>query len=90
MTSRTEESVVANHPHNQTDDHAHCPHQRHGGTAKDPVCGMDVDPATTPHRHETGGTAYFFCSGRCREKFSADPDRYLSPSTAKHAESALE
>src|SRR6478752_4045141 len=49
-------------------------------TAKDPVCGMTVDPATTPHRHMHGGQTYFFCSGGCRTKFAADPPKYLDPS----------
>jgi Cu+-exporting ATPase len=49
-------------------------------TAKDPVCGMTVDPATTPHRHVHGGETYFFCSDGCRTKFAADPPKYLDPS----------
>ena len=36
--------------------------------AKDPVCGMTVDPATTPHRHAHHGERYFFCSGGCRDQ----------------------
>jgi len=48
--------------------------------AKDPVCGMTVDPATTPHRHVHRGESYFFCSGGCRTKFAADPEKYLDPS----------
>ena len=46
----------------------------------DPVCGMQVDPATTPHHAEHVGSEYHFCSARCREKFIADPEKYLSPS----------
>ena len=46
----------------------------------DPVCGMQVDPATTPHHAQHAGTAYHFCSARCLEKFIADPQKYLSPS----------
>lgn len=46
---------------------------------KDPVCGMMVDPRTTPHRHELNDTAYHFCSAGCRTKFAADPERYLNP-----------
>jgi len=38
---------------------------------RDPVCGMTVDPAATTHRVEHAGHAYFFCSGRCRERFEA-------------------
>src|SRR5688500_12214993 len=28
----------------------------------DPVCGMAVDPYTTPHRHNHNGRPYYFCS----------------------------
>ncbi len=47
-------------------------------TVKDPVCGMDVDPTSTPHHAAHEGREYHFCSGGCRTKFVADPDRYLS------------
>ncbi|QNR98885.1 cadmium-translocating P-type ATPase [Stenotrophomonas sp. 169] len=49
--------------------------------AKDPVCGMTVDPATTPHRTQHDGTEWHFCSARCRERFIADPRRFLDPQT---------
>ena len=52
-----------------------------GGSAVDPVCGMTVDPATARHKAEHGGTTTFFCSGRCREKFVAEPARTLAPKT---------
>ena len=57
------------------------------GQSTDPVCGMRVDPATTPHHAEHEGVAYHFCSARCREKFTADPLRYVSPAPAKAAQS---
>jgi P-type Cu+ transporter len=44
---------------------------------KDPVCGMDVDPAVTAHHAEHAGHEYHFCSGGCRTKFVANPDAYL-------------
>jgi Cu+-exporting ATPase len=44
---------------------------------KDPVCGMDVDPHTTPHRGEHAGRTWYFCSAGCRTRFLADPQRYL-------------
>ena len=47
------------------------------GTATDPVCGMNVDPATTPHVTTHAGVHHFFCSAGCLAKFSADPDRYM-------------
>ena len=48
-------------------------------TVKDPVCGMQVDLARTPHHARHAGQDYHFCSARCREKFVADPDHYLNP-----------
>jgi Cu+-exporting ATPase len=45
--------------------------------ARDPVCGMTVDPATAKHRHDHGGQTYYFCSAGCRTKFAADPAKYL-------------
>ena len=48
----------------------------------DPVCGMSVDPAGTPHHAEHGGRAFHFCGAGCRTKFLADPDRYLRPGSA--------
>ncbi len=53
---------------------------------RDPVCGMMVDPATAKHRHEHGGKTYYFCAARCRERFMADPVRYLEPKTAPPAD----
>ena len=45
----------------------------------DPVCGMQVDPDTTPHHASHAGTDYHFCSARCQAKFVSDPPRYLTP-----------
>jgi Cu+-exporting ATPase len=67
--------------------HAH-PHARHtqaagtDATVRDPVCGMQVDPRSTPHHAEHGGQHWHFCSARCREHFLADPAKYLSPQAA--------
>lgn len=54
--------------------------------AIDPVCGMTVDPHTAIHRTEHAGHPYYFCSGRCREKFIADPDKYLDPKTVQESD----
>ena len=43
----------------------------------DVVCGMTVDPATAKHRAEHAGQSYFFCSGSCKAKFEANPEKYL-------------
>jgi len=54
------------------------PTHRHAAAAViDPVCGMTVDPATSPHRHVHGRRTYYFCSAGCRGKFAADPEKYL-------------
>ena len=53
--------------------------------AIDPVCGMTVDPHTTPHRYTHHGRPYYFCSAGCRTKFAADPAKYLSGKPAEQA-----
>ena len=45
-------------------------------TATDPVCGMQVEPAKTPHRYAHQGREYYFCRAGCRSKFIADPEQY--------------
>lgn len=35
----------------------------------DPVCGMTVDPLTSPYRLESGGQTYWFCSAGCKAAF---------------------
>nr|WP_295467904.1 heavy metal translocating P-type ATPase [Mesorhizobium sp.] len=47
-------------------------------TVRDPVCGMTVDPSAGKPTAEHRGHAYHFCSERCRSKFLADPDTYLT------------
>jgi P-type Cu+ transporter len=56
--------------------------------AVDPVCGMKVDPTKSPHRHSRHGRDYFFCGARCRDKFIADPDKYLGTAAAAPAPAA--
>ena len=51
--------------------------------AKDPVCGMDVDPHTAKHRADHAGRAYSFCSASCRERFVADPASFLATETGQ-------
>jgi P-type Cu+ transporter len=62
--------------HHGGHDHAR-PSAAPDGRATDPVCGMTVDPHTTPHRAEHQGRPYYFCSVGCRQKFIADPQRHL-------------
>ena len=44
---------------------------------------MDVDPHTAKHRTEYRGRTYYFCSARCRERFEAEPQKYLAPEPVK-------
>jgi Cu+-exporting ATPase len=55
----------------------------HPSLVKDPVCGMDVDPHATKHRADYGGRTYYFCSEHCRERFVAEPVKYLTPQEAE-------
>ena len=46
--------------------------------AKDPVCGMSVDPATAAATREYNGTDYYFCNPGCAAKFEQNPTQYLA------------
>lgn len=46
--------------------------------AKDPVCGMSVDPATAAATREYNGTTYYFCNPGCAAKFEQNPTQYLA------------
>jgi Cu+-exporting ATPase len=45
---------------------------------RDPVCGMNVDPATAKQIREHGGKKYYFCCAGCGDKFQANPQTYLN------------
>ena len=57
--------------------HAHRPEEG-AKLAKDPVCGMSVDPATTKEKVDYSGSTYYFCSAGCRSTFEKDPARYAA------------
>ncbi len=59
-----------------THDHQHHSHLTQARTARDPVCGMTVDPATAISA-EHGGKTYYFCCEECRASFVAAPGTYL-------------
>lgn len=50
---------------------------------RDPVCGMTVDPARTPHSVGYSGKTYYFCSAGCATKFRDDPGKYLQAQPAR-------
>jgi YHS domain-containing protein len=53
--------------------------------AKDPVCGMDVDPKTATAKSEYEGQTYYFCSTGCKQSFDKDPKKYVGKAAAGHA-----
>ncbi|MCP1972472.1 heavy metal translocating P-type ATPase [Bradyrhizobium elkanii] len=76
----------ANHHHNGAAAHSCCGGKHDHDTtpaeaafAIDPVCGMKVNPTTAKHRFSYKGEEYLFCSGRCRERFEAEPEKFLKP-----------
>lgn len=44
---------------------------------RDPVCGMRTDSGAPKYVAGHDGHTYHFCSAGCRDKFVADPSRYL-------------
>jgi len=52
------------------------------GYAIDPVCGMQVRIDDAPAHASFANKHHQFCSDRCRERFEANPERYLSGETA--------
>jgi Cu+-exporting ATPase len=71
------------HEHHDHEHHTHNADSAPGAATDtrvtDPVCGMRVEPATARGgHHEHAGKTYYFCNPRCRERFIADPEKYLS------------
>jgi membrane fusion protein, copper/silver efflux system len=68
--SRTEPGVAAN-----------------TGKVKDAACGMLIDSAKAVADGNTisrDGVTYYFCSDRCKRKFSAQPEHYLASNPSGH------
>lgn len=61
----------------------HGGHEGHGGmgtqegSAKDPVCGMPVEPGQGYTKNHEGRVLHF-CSRKCLDKFEAEPQKYVS------------
>ena len=74
------------HVHEQHPSHRHAP----TSSVKDPVCAMDVVPGQAAGGSaEHGGTTFWFCNPGCRQKFLADPARYLTTTPAAEARPAV-
>jgi Cu+-exporting ATPase len=48
---------------------------------KDPVCGMQVDPANAAGQSQCQGLTYSFCSLGCKKKFDLNPAQYVQSDT---------
>lgn len=46
--------------------------------AKDPVCGMDVKEERAAATYDYKGKTYYFCAVGCKEKFSQNPERFIT------------
>lgn len=47
---------------------------------RDPVCDMEVDESSAAASSNYEGDTYYFCSQDCKQRFDADPERYVSRS----------
>src|SRR3972149_3075319 len=47
-----------------------------GESARDPVCGMRVDPEHAAATVAFGGATYYFCSESCRDRFVRSPEAF--------------
>jgi len=51
--------------------------------AKDPICGMTVEPPKAAAKIDHDGRSYYFCSAGCARRFAKEPEQFLAtPGTA--------
>jgi len=48
---------------------------KQAGDAKDPVCGVSVEPKSAAAAAVRGGSTYYFCSTSCRDQFEQAPEQ---------------
>ena len=51
--------------------------------AKDPICGMDVEPSEAEATYEYKGETYYFCAVGCKDKFVQNPEKYIKPEASE-------
>ena len=64
--------------HNK-EQHGNVDHGMHK-QAKDPVCGMNVEPEKAAATSVYDGTSYYFCAVGCKKAFDENPAKYLGAS----------
>jgi P-type Cu+ transporter len=79
MAQMHTQGAGAAHPDHHGEVHSCCGGDQAPSFAIDPVCRMSVKVETARHRFAYRGQEYFFCGGRCRERFEADPEKFLKP-----------
>jgi P-type Cu+ transporter len=91
MSASRDKGMHGRHQGHDHRDHAHGGHEGAAGhseggdaaslkdgVARDPVCGMIVDPAAGKPTVEHGGHTVHFCSSSCQGKFQKGPEKYLT------------
>ncbi len=50
--------------------------------ARDPVCGMAVEPSAAVPSAQFEGQTFYFCCAHCQRTFEANPAKYASQGAA--------
>jgi xanthine dehydrogenase accessory factor len=45
--------------------------------ARDPICGMTVDPDRAKYKSEYDGRTFYFCCAHCKQAFDKEPEKVL-------------
>ncbi len=48
-------------------------------TAKDPICGMNINLEKTAFKSTYQGKEYGFCSAHCKAEFDKNPEEHADP-----------
>lgn len=51
----------------------------------DPVCKMEVNPASAEAQSTYEGQTFYFCSDECKREFDANPQMYLDDTDRAHS-----
>lgn len=55
------------------------PEKKNVQRARDPVCGMELDPTKAARTEVYRGTTYYFDTVECAMKFGGSPDAFVDP-----------
>jgi P-type Cu+ transporter len=75
-----EEDEREQHSHHHYEEHAKSIKSK---LAKDPVCGMEVNPTEAKFSHSWEDSVLYFCSVHCLESFQKTPEKFLVSSKSK-------